>query len=243
MKKSGLFEQACFAASLVTLALFTGGTKACQEDYELGSQISLTPSATPTGTPEDDGDGVITKTPTVTATATRTASATTTATPTGTTGAAASLLQAFRSAANSGGAPADRPTPKPAPVPGTSAVTAGTRGGADPVENWLGGIGSDHSEAVDTDGDGFTDALEVENGTAADDDSDMPPGPVSKLRERVREVGAVANRGDDSDQDGLADVFEVFIGADPEQKDSDSDGILDGKEVELGGDPTIAEPR
>jgi hypothetical protein len=243
MKQSHFFEQACFAASLLTLALFTGGTKACQEDYELGSQISVTPSATPTGTADDDDDGVITRTPTVTATPTGTVTSTTTATPTGTTGTAASLLQAFRSAANGGGAPSERPTPKPAPIPGNAASTSSSaRSGSDPVSNWLGAFGAD-SEEFDTDRDGFSDALEVESGTAADDENDTPPGPITKLRERIREVGAVANIGDDSDQDGLADLFEVFIGSNPEQKDSDSDGILDGKEVELGGDPIIAEPR
>jgi len=67
-------------------------------------------------------------------------------------------------------------------------------------------------EDLDTDGDGLTDAEEIEAGT------DL---------ENV-----------DTDQDGLGDREEVQVyGTDPFDADTDKDGFLDGQEVAAGYNP------
>ncbi len=68
---------------------------------------------------------------------------------------------------------------------------------------------------TDTDGDGVTDADEIDAGWD-------PTEP-------------------DTDDDGLSDGEEVSIGADPADPDTDGDGLPDGEEVESGHDPTVWE--
>ncbi len=51
------------------------------------------------------------------------------------------------------------------------------------------------------------------------------------------EVGLENLDGNDTDQDGLSDMFEDAIGTDKNNKDTDSDGNLDGEEVRNGYDP------
>lgn len=68
---------------------------------------------------------------------------------------------------------------------------------------------------LDTDGDGLTNAEEIDLGT---------------------------NPGDaDTDADMLADSEELDLGTDPCNYDTDGDGVSDGKEVELGTDPLTAQ--
>ncbi|CAA9567413.1 MAG: internalin, putative [uncultured Thermomicrobiales bacterium] len=67
------------------------------------------------------------------------------------------------------------------------------------------------AEAVDTDGDGLTDAEEVELGT--------DPTVI------------------DTDDDGLTDAEEVELGTDPTVIDTDGDGVDDATEVNAGTDP------
>ena len=64
---------------------------------------------------------------------------------------------------------------------------------------------------VDSDGDGLTDAEEMDLGTDPNDP--------------------------DSDGDGLNDGYEIDIGTDPNDPDSDDDGIPDGTEIDIGTDP------
>src|SRR3989344_7073731 len=72
----------------------------------------------------------------------------------------------------------------------------------------------------DTDGDGFSDGEEVEKGTNPLD-PDSHPQPT---------LG-------DSDGDGLSDIEEQQLGTDPNNPDTDGDGFSDGEEVEKGTDP------
>lgn len=72
-----------------------------------------------------------------------------------------------------------------------------------------------NGEPGDRDGDGLTDAEEVELGT---------------------------NPGDaDSDNDGISDGDEIAAGSDPNKADSDGDGILDAAELILGTNPAVAD--
>jgi lipoprotein-anchoring transpeptidase ErfK/SrfK len=73
----------------------------------------------------------------------------------------------------------------------------------------------------DTDGDGFTDDLELRNGYSP------------------RHAGAVKLIDVDSDNDGLNDYLEIKLGTDLLNPDTDGDGFKDGGEVHTGFDPLI----
>lgn len=80
-----------------------------------------------------------------------------------------------------------------------------------------------HAEAaVDTDGDGYTDDIELQNGYS-------PWRGEGKL---LREV--------DSDEDGLWDDWEIALKTDYLNPDTDGDGYKDGQEVLFGYDPKMA---
>jgi len=91
--------------------------------------------------------------------------------------------------------------------------------------------------AVDSDGDGLTDADEDVLGTdPLDPDSDddgLTDGDEVALGTDPLDA--------DSDDDGLTDGDEVARGTSPSLPDSDSDGITDGDEVALGTDPLDAD--
>ena len=72
----------------------------------------------------------------------------------------------------------------------------------------------------DTDGDGFTDGEEVDNGT-----------------DPLNECSPPTAGADDCDNDGLTNDEEIAIGTDPADPDTDNDGILDGTEDNNGSDP------
>lgn len=72
----------------------------------------------------------------------------------------------------------------------------------------------------DTDGDGFTDGEEVNNGT-----------------DPLNECSPPTEGSDDCDGDGLTNDEEAVEGTDPADPDTDNDGILDGTEVTNGSDP------
>jgi hypothetical protein len=77
--------------------------------------------------------------------------------------------------------------------------------------------------ALDTDGDGFTDRAECLLGTDPVDPVSHPPSP---------------NAGADTDHDGLPDALEVTLGTNPAMADSDGDRLLDGVEfLRYGSDP------
>lgn len=77
------------------------------------------------------------------------------------------------------------------------------------------GVGRIDPVATDTDGDGLSDADEVQAGT----------DPLNA----------------DTDGDGLSDGDEVQAGTDPLDADSDGDGLTDGDEVQAGTDPLNAD--
>lgn len=70
----------------------------------------------------------------------------------------------------------------------------------------------------DTDGDGYDDGLEIQNG--------YDPKGSGQL---------------DSDRDGITDPEEKRIGTDPNKLDTDGDGLFDGEEIGLGRNPLVAE--
>jgi L,D-transpeptidase catalytic domain/Bacterial TSP3 repeat len=74
---------------------------------------------------------------------------------------------------------------------------------------------------ADTDGDGYSDLVEIENGY-----DPLNPKPGAKLKDA------------DYDHDGLSDRMELLFGSDPTNPDTDGDGHLDGAEVAAGYDPT-----
>lgn len=85
--------------------------------------------------------------------------------------------------------------------------------------------GAHAAEVIDTDGDGYSDQVELEYGYS----------PWHKEGKRLREV--------DSDQDLLWDDWELALGTDRLNFDTDGDGYHDGVEVQHGYDPRDAEPR
>src|SRR6056297_990067 len=92
--------------------------------------------------------------------------------------------------------------------------------------------------AVDTDGDGVHDGVEVSeyntSVTAADSDGDG----LGDSREIA--LGSAPTTAD-TDDDGLDDGREIAVGSDPLSADTDDDGLDDGREIELGSDPLTAD--
>lgn len=245
---------------LLAIALLVSGTKACQEDYAVGSQVSrasvtATSTATNDSGGDDDGTGTATPVSTSDGRATPTVTATLTVTPTATAVATRGLNGPPSGSASSGlfqelSALSDR-------SPDRSGALA--RGGAATSQrqvadgNWLGrafGGGSKGNSDTwsDSDNDGYDDRLEQQQGSRTDDSESVPTGvAVTQLDQRVElldiEDRGVAQQGADADGDGLSDRFERAIGSDPKLVDSDGDGISDAREFDLGSDPVVAEPQ
>lgn len=78
----------------------------------------------------------------------------------------------------------------------------------------------------DTDGDGYTDWIELNFGY-----SPHNPEPGKRLKDN------------DQDKDGLTDRMELNFGTDITEPDSDQDGYSDKEEIDAGYDPLAAEPR
>lgn len=271
MRLSSSLDRFATAVLVVCLGVVVSGTKACQTDYEFGSQATV-PTGTVTPTPSSAGDGTPVATGTGTAAATSTAEgdAAETVAP-GTTPAATSTVVAenlddglFKelSKLDAGAESAAK-----------GVGVAGISGGVVRPENWLGDAFSkdDDSSWVDSDGDGFSDALEEQHGTDPNGASSAPRAAlVTRLatrlggepitEESIPELDAAAdadldgvsdeieekrgmNPGSiDSDNDGLSDSRELLIGSNPLQIDSDGDGIADGREYDFGADPKVPEP-
>ena len=216
---------------VITSALLLTGTRACQEDYDLASQ-----STVPTAEPTDDGTQPVgtrtatstptpTETPTLEPSSTPTVSGTATVAPTETPEVvSAALLRDLGGLSGQGSASTTIPTAAAA----VAAINAGTSEGRTYVENWLGKIYSDKL-TLDSDGDGFSDALEADFETDAHNKDSQPPAPVTLLDARL---GA-----SDADLDGLTQEVERDLGLDPSKSDSDGDGITDGAEVASLSDP------
>lgn len=75
----------------------------------------------------------------------------------------------------------------------------------------------------DSDGDGFKDGWEVDNGYSPSDNTDHP------------------SDGEDTDRDGMVNSVELAEGTDPTNSDSDGDGMPDGWEYYHGLNPSSAE--
>jgi hypothetical protein len=99
--------------------------------------------------------------------------------------------------------------------------------------------------AADTDGDGVADGVEVEIGTSsvnADSDGDG----LSDGWERDHGLDLLSSIGDDGangdpDNDGLMNIQEQTYGGDPNKADTDEDGLIDGREVALGTGVAVAD--
>lgn len=235
MYMSGKSALERFAASiaLVSITFIVAGTKACQEDYEVGGQTSVV-QGTETATPAATTTGTITVTVTVTGTVTAapTGSVEPTvvgATPTGdvgidegsSVGGIASddgLLQELSALGEKG-------SDDDAVVGGGAAGAASAKGDG----NWL-GKAFDGSQWEDSDGDGFSNARE-ERSEADPNDSNSVPTDIERgqLDARLRQL--------DQDMDGLLNQDEAKRGTNPNLSDSDGDGRSDGAEVLSGGDP------
>ncbi len=89
----------------------------------------------------------------------------------------------------------------------------------------------------DADGDGISDADEIEQGTDPDDPDSDDDG-----LDDGEELDAGTDPNDaDTDDDGLTDGAETDAGTDPNDADTDDDGIDDGDEVGAGTDPNQAD--
>ena len=219
---------------VITSALLLSGTRACQEDYDLASQ-----STVPTAEPTDDGvQPVGTRTPTETPTPTETATSEPSTTPTvgGTVTVAPTETVAVVAAAllrDLGSLSGQNIAAAPVAALPTSALVAapnnlGGSEGRTYVENWLGKIYAARVP-LDSDGDGYSDALEADFETDPQNKNSQPPPPVTLLDSRL----GIS----DADLDGLSQDVELDMQLDTTKADSDGDGISDGAEVLSMSDP------
>lgn len=232
-----IFNRSRALLPLVLIGLLLSGTKACQEDYELGAQSNASPTPSPCDPDEEDcATATPTKTPTTSPTAsptgTPTASATATPTPTPDTGGLMLrkiLTEAERETVSLEARTATTPTAT-SDASGASAANSG---------NWLGRSYLDREEIAgasrDSDNDGYTDLLEGDFGTNAQDPSSKPPPPHTRLQQRLSAA--------DGDLDGVRDDEERRLGTNPALVDSDGDGASDQAEVLSGTDPIQADSR
>lgn len=86
-------------------------------------------------------------------------------------------------------------------------------------KNFLSSYKGDFVFSLDSDGDGFSDDLEIEKSYS----------PFSKEEKNIDLV--------DSDKDGLSDGLEIVLGSDPINSDSDKDGYADGLEFDNAFSP------
>jgi hypothetical protein len=224
------------AALLICSLIVLSGTKACQEDYDLGSQTTLVGTATPTPTVSatETDDGIKTATPTtsvtptpiITANLSPTPVSTPTLTPTPTSEVAAAVsgtsASSVRSLLGEVGSTQEQEDVK--------ARIGNIGGGSDSKDrNWLGKAFVDDGEAagswVDSDDDGFSDELEAR---LSQQGAELIL-PESRLADRVEVY--------DQDLDGFEDKKEIEQGLSPNSSDTDLDGFLDGLEVLAGSSP------
>jgi hypothetical protein len=226
-----LIRRVGISGLLIFSIVVLSGTKACREDYDLGSQTSLvgTPTVTPTATATETDEGVKSFTPTVavTPTSSTTVSPGPVLTPTPTSAATATAVVStaslsVRSMLGEVGRSGGQQDVKARMGDVDSAPGGENR-------NWLGRAYIDDGEAsdtwVDSDEDGFSDELE-----ARLDQEGVPYVlPESRLADRVEVY--------DQDQDGFEDRKEIEQGLSSNLSDTDRDGYLDGLEVLAGSSP------
>jgi hypothetical protein len=231
MAGKGLLEKVASAMALVCVTVVVSGTDACQENYSVGGQTSVTKTPA-TATPGGDATetGTITPTGTVTASSTETIAGTATFTP---------MTQSLGEIVPNEDSPSagffdelsalsDKDDEEAGSAP--SKAAAGT---TEKSANWLGGgfaKGSGVDQWQDADGDGFSDSTEESLNSDLNDANSVPQVETSnQLDSRVRES--------DPDMDGLANDQEAQRGTNPQLSDSDGDGKPDGAEVLSGSDP------
>ncbi len=83
----------------------------------------------------------------------------------------------------------------------------------------------DNPTPLDSDGDGYPDALEIQNGYS----------PFNPDQVKIKDS--------DMDKDGLSDYWELKFKTDPLNPDTDGDGYSDGEEIDWGYDPLSASPK
>ncbi len=238
MAFQSFLERISAGFALLSIAAVVCGTKACQEDYGVGSQSTGT--GTTTATPTDEGDGTTRGTPTPATTGTPGSGGATTPTP-----VAAEPTATPPVAAATGDSPTtvDDGSGLLQELSSLSEGSANQRAAAANA-NWLGksfdkekqDSASGKGDWLDADGDGFADSIENTAGTDPLDPTDIPGSLVStNVTARVRTL--------DKDMDGLVLANELKFGTDPGSLDTDGDGRLDGMEVLSGGDPLKSDDR
>ncbi len=214
---NGIFGHRITAtAAILYIAVCGLGTKACQQDYDLGSQTSLPSSTTVSSTTTTTSGSGSSTTTTNGASSTSTTSVTT-STLVGQHAAKGMDLGALEKLSES---------------TASGSTTASAAQNNTKPSNWLGRAYSD--EAVpgiftDSDSDGYTDQLEVDSGSDTHDSNSVPAAtPCTRLIDRLRGV--------DDDQDGVPNDEERKIGTDSYSADSDRDGVRDQAEFLSGSD-------
>lgn len=93
---------------------------------------------------------------------------------------------------------------------------------------------------ADTDGDGYNDGREVQNGYSPSGEGVMDEND-NRIPDKweIDMIGHIVNDGDDDpDKDGLSHYEEYLFGTNPVKSDTDGDGYNDGREFGNGYDPT-----
>lgn len=230
MSDRSALERVAVSIALVSIAVAVTGTKACQENYEVGAQASITssPATSSTPTPGATSTGTITVTPATTGSVTPTVVA---ATPTNDVS-----VEDVDGGSDLAGGSGDDGLLEELSALGekgdSDAVSTGGKGAGSASKgdgNWL-GRGFDGSQWEDSDGDGFSNAREERAGSDAND-ANTVPSDVEKgqLNARLRQL--------DDDMDGLLNEDELRRGTNMNSSDSDGDGKPDGAETLSGGDP------
>jgi hypothetical protein len=234
MDKRSSIDRILTSVVLLGVGLSLAGTKACQESYCFGCNTTGSRTATPTPTIDED-DATIRPTSSPTATPdTETPEATPTQDP-DETGTPEPTATPVRTVVAVLGVvrPADPIAETFRELQKLEQTTGGSsdnsKGAAD--SNWLGQIGKGGGAAgVDSDRDGFTDALEDRLGSDSGDAFSVPEGiTTTRLQERLG--------SEDGDFDGLSVAEELAMGTNPDRADSDGDRCSDGAEVLSGSDP------
>ncbi len=239
MIRGSTLEKFGFSLALCGVALVFSGTKACQEDYDLGTQASAGKTETPAASPTSEDDATVTRTPaaspsarvSVTAVASATSIGTATPSPTATRGSS-SVVQgpgAGREILQELSALGKHTAEESA-----GAVSGGQKSSAGQGD-WLGrGFdkknGSEQAGWQDGDLDGFSDSIESKWSSDPTDPSSTPLNLLSTSLD-----GRLGR--DDSDFDGLSNDEEKKRGTSATSIDSDGDGRSDGAEVTSGADP------
>jgi hypothetical protein len=229
MSEKSALERVAASIALVSIAFIVAGTKACQENYEVGGQTTIS-KGTETATAAATVTGTITVTGTGTVTATATAVATGSVQPSPTGEVGTEEDGAFGGVATDDGLLQELSALGEKGSDDDAIVTSGAGGASSKGDgNWL-GKGFDGSQWEDSDGDGFSNSRE-EKAEADPNDSNSVPSDVEKgqLDSRIRQL--------DQDMDGLLNQDEGRRGTNQNLSDSDGDGRSDGAEVLSGGDP------